>query len=189
MVADDDDRSGFLPIPHYFFEATLPLSTPVWIPVYGEKAYVKGEPVKGKAITDEVRDSFLGKPAFFKGPWSEDLGVLCRRDQAFTISSGSYGSAGLEGSSLEWIAEAKFNKGKKRLNQGLDYRKLLSWVDPFVAASEVDGNKATFKVYSFSEDRRIDLSDEGEALGFLCRSVTDAMDELDEEGSKLGAFL
>lgn len=190
IVAEDPtDRTGFLPIPNYFFNETFPLPSPVYIPIYGEKAYVMGEKIQGKDITPEVRDQFLGVPAFFKGSWSEDLGVLTNHDSAFTISTGSYGSAGVEGSSLKWIAAAKFNHGKKRLNEGLNYQTILGWVDAHIPEIKVDGKTATFKVFAFSPGQELKFQSAANAMGLLCRSVTDQMGEITDSESKLGAFL
>lgn len=189
LAEDPEDRTGFLPIPNYFFKETFPLPSPVYIPIYGEKAYVMGDKIQGKDITPEVRQQFLGVPAFFKGSWSEDLGVLVSPDTAFTISSGSYGSSGVEGNGLKWIAPAKFNHGKKRLNEGLNFNTILGWVDAHISEIKVDGKTATFKVFTFAPGQDLKFPTEANAMGFLCRSVTDQMDEITDSESKLGAFL
>lgn len=186
---DPTDRTGFLAIPNYFFEPTLTAPTPVWIPIYGDNAYMMGDEIKTKEITDEMWDSMHGKTVYFQAMWSGGMGVLCSREQIFTIDSGSYGPVNIEGGDLKWIASADFNQAKKRLNEGLNYKTIMGWVDPYIAETKVEGDTVTFKVYSFSENRRLELQDESDVMGLLCRSVTDIMEEITDDESKLGEFL
>lgn len=189
IAKEDGNRTGFLPIPNYFFSETLPLPSPVWIPVYGEKAYVAGDKIMGKDLTDEVRDSLLGVPAIFKDSWSESLGVLCTRYNGFTIDSGSYGSLGAEKGDLEWIAPVNFNHGKKRLNEPLSYQKILEWVDPHIPEISLKGNTASFLVYTFSPGKQLKFDSAADPMALICRSITDRMESEAGSDTKLGSFL
>jgi len=185
-----EDSKGFLPIPEYFFEHTMGFLTgPVWIPIYGDSAYKAVDTIKGKDITDEKLEAWIGKPVFFQDTYTDGLGVLVSTTSVFTISSGSYGSNGISAKSLKSISLAAFDTSKKRLNDPLSYGKILDWIDPVVSAVAVDGKKATFTIETFGSGQKAKLESASDAMVLISRSLVDSFDDFKDEEVKLSQML
>lgn len=189
LDADYKNSPGFMPITKYFREETYGFPDVVWVTKYGESAYKPLEKVEKKDITEELLEEWAGRPVFLKGGWTDGIGTLVSKESFLTVSSGSIGTAGISASSLEWIAPAAFDKGKKRLNDPINYAFLFSMADPVVTEVEVDGRTATLKMYVFDARKRIEHKSATDTLDLIARPFMDSFGEFGDATCKLGRFL
>ncbi|MEM7038999.1 MAG: hypothetical protein AAF570_18610, partial [Bacteroidota bacterium] len=188
--ADFKDSKGFIPMPKYFFEYTIDAAEDiVWIPIYGENAYVATETLKKGEITEEKLAAWIGRPVFYENAYNKSLGVLCTMNSTFTISSGSYGSGGISLTSLKSISLAAFNSSKTRLNDPISYEKLLDWASMVVHSVKVDGTVAEFDLYAFGPYSTPQFENAGNALQFIASMLANSFNEFIDEAAPLSQLL